>query len=324
MEMQSAIARHPFFEQMKPGLLGMVGAQAREMRFSPGQMIFRQGEPANRFYVILDGLVGLECHAPAHGDIMVQRFGGGEVLGWSWLLAPFTWEFQARAVEATEIIALDGGHLLVMCEQNHELGFELLKRMSKLIVGTLQALRRQLLTMGRWQPVMAPPVPVAQYPVRSASLSERMAEHPFLREFSPEHLAALRSVSMQAHFEPGQLLFKTGDPANRFYLIEQGRVVLAMSPAPERAPLHILGGGDALGWSWLFEPYVWHLDAQSLTSTQAIFFYGTWLREQCELDPDFGFALMKRVTRLALQRLHVTREQLITAVALKERLGVGG
>ena len=97
-----------------------------------------------------------------------------------------------------------------------------------------------------------------------------------------------------------------------------------MSPAPNRAPLHILGGGDALGWSWLFEPYVWHLDAQSLTSTQAIFFYGTWLREQCELDRDFGFELMKRMIRLALQRLHVTREQLITAVALKERLGVEG
>ena len=148
MEMQSAIARHPFFGQMKPNLLGIVCAQAQEMRFSPGQTIFRQGEPANRFYIILDGQVALECHAPPHGDILIQRFGGGEVLGWSWLLAPFAWEFQARAVEATEIIALDGGHLLVMCEQNHELGFELLKRMSKLIVATLQAIRRQLLTTG--------------------------------------------------------------------------------------------------------------------------------------------------------------------------------
>ena len=125
---------------------------------------------------------------------------------------------------------------------------------------------------------------------------------------------------MQAHFAPGQLLFKTGDPANRFYLIEQGRVVLDMTSPDRGGPLQVLGEGDVLGWSWLFEPYLWHLDARSLMPTRAIFFYGTWLRERCESDHDFGFELMKRVSRVVLQRLHATREQLMAAVALQERL----
>jgi CRP/FNR family cyclic AMP-dependent transcriptional regulator len=66
-----------------------------------------------------------------------------------------------------------------------------------------------------------------------------------------------------------------------------------------------------LGWSWLFPPYCWQFDARTLEPTEAIFFYGTPLREQCEQDHNFGFEMMKRMTQVIIQRLQGARRLLL-------------
>ena len=140
-----------------------------------------------------------------------------------------------------------------------------------------------------------------------------IADHPFLRGLSPEHLRVLADSAMRMRFETGELIFREGDPANRFYLIEKGRVSLE-SPRRDDAPaaVQIIGPGDVLGWSWLFPPYYWNFDARTLEPTTAIFFYGTRLRERCDQDHDFGFEMMKRMTQVVIARLQATRKQLIT------------
>ena len=146
------------------------------------------------------------------------------------------------------------------------------------------------------------------------SLEQIVAEHPFLRGMSPAHLAILTDAAMLAEFEGGELLFREGDPANRFYLIREGQVVLE-SPSGEGSavPIQVIGAGDVLGWSWLFPPYSWRFDARTVGPVKAIFFYGTRLREQCEADHDLGYELMKRMTAVVIQRLQGTREQLLQA-----------
>lgn len=140
-----------------------------------------------------------------------------------------------------------------------------------------------------------------------------IAEHPFLHGLKPEHLRLLVESAMQMNYEAGEIIFREGEPANRFYLIEQGRVSLESSRR-DRAPAEVeaIGPGDVLGWSWLFPPYYWHFDARTLEPTTAIFFYGTRLRDQCEQDPDFGFEMMKRMTQVVIHRLQATRKQLLS------------
>jgi len=89
---------------------------------------------------------------------------------------------------------------------------------------------------------------------------------------------------MEMKFEAGQKIFESGSPANRFYLILAGEVVLESELAEPGVmlPIQTLGPGDNLGWSWLFPPYLIHLSARAVTPTRTIFFYGTRLREQCE------------------------------------------
>lgn len=156
------------------------------------------------------------------------------------------------------------------------------------------------------------PTPAKAESSAAKAVESVIADHPFLRGLKPEHLRLLADSAMRMRYEAGELIFREGDPANRFYLIEQGQVSLE-SHRKDEAPVavQVIGPGDVLGWSWLFPPYYWHFDARVLEPTTAIFFYGTRLREQCEQNHDFGFEMMKRMTHVVIDRLQATRKQLL-------------
>jgi CRP-like cAMP-binding protein len=116
---------------------------------------------------------------------------------------------------------------------------------------------------------------------------------------------------MLTRFRAGELLFREGDPANRFYLILAGKVALEAHLRDQGvARIQIVENGDVLGWSWLFPPYYWHFDARAVEDTEAVFFYGTPLREECETDHDLGYEMVSRVARVMMERLQATRRQL--------------
>ena len=90
------------------------------------QVVFREGEPANRFYLIISGKVPVESRSGGAAPVHIETLGTGDVLGWSWLFPGFAWHFQARALETTHVIACDGAHLLVRSEEDHDFGYELM------------------------------------------------------------------------------------------------------------------------------------------------------------------------------------------------------
>jgi len=122
----------------------------------------------------------------------------------------------------------------------------------------------------------------------------------------------LTEAAMFKRFEQDEVVFNEGEPANRFYLICQGKIALESRGQGGLAPLVLFVGEDeVVGWSWLFPPYYWHFSARAVEPTNAIFFYGTRLREQCEEDPVFGYELMKRVAAIVIKRLQIARVQLL-------------
>ena len=141
-----------------------------------------------------------------------------------------------------------------------------------------------------------------------------MAGHALFEGLAPQYLALLKDAAMLKEFAAGEVIFREGDPANRFYLILDGEVALE-DPAPEGKPvlLQTIGADDVLGWSWLFPPYYWHLDARTTKPTKAMFFYGTWLRDSCERNHDFGYEMMKRMSAVIIKRLQATRKKLAEA-----------
>ena len=142
-------------------------------------------------------------------------------------------------------------------------------------------------------------------------LEAQVAAHPFLCGMSAHHIRLLADCAMRSHFEAGHVIFREGETANRFYLIEHGKVALESSALGEPVSIEEIGDGDLLGWSWLFPPYAWHFTARAVVHTTAIFFYGTVLREYSEKDHSLGFELFKRMSAVMLRRLQAARQKLL-------------
>jgi CRP-like cAMP-binding protein len=144
-ELEQSIADHPFFSGVSAERLPEVICDAREVIFQPGEVIFHENDPADRFFLIKEGEVALEFHVPGGGPLFVESIGPRSVLGWSWMVAPYVWQFTARAVTCMKVIALNGAHLLGMCERDPVFGYDLMKRITRIILSRLQATRKRLL-----------------------------------------------------------------------------------------------------------------------------------------------------------------------------------
>ena len=145
--LEPIITDQPFFRGMEPTHLRLIVGCAKNVRFDAGQTIFREGDPADHFYLIREGFVSVQFMIPHRGLTTVQTVGEGEVLGWSWLFPPYRWHFDARTQQATHALAFDGKCLRGKCEQDHDLGYEIYKRFMQLVTERLESARLQLLDL---------------------------------------------------------------------------------------------------------------------------------------------------------------------------------
>ena len=132
---------------MDPRYLELAVGCASNMRFDAGELICREGHPADHFHLIRAGRIALEIAVLGRGGLTIQTLGAGDILGWSWLVPPYTWRFDVRAAETTRAIVFDGKCLREKCEQDHELGYELQKRVIAVLGQHLDATRFRLLDL---------------------------------------------------------------------------------------------------------------------------------------------------------------------------------
>ena len=143
--LESILADHPFFKDMNPEYLKLITGCARNERFEPGQFIFRQGEKADKFYILRHGAVALEISGAERGAITVDTLGAGDILGWSWLVPPYLYHNDAHVISMTRAISLDAKCLRKKCEADHGLGYELMKRFLPVFADRLKHTELQLL-----------------------------------------------------------------------------------------------------------------------------------------------------------------------------------
>jgi len=139
------IAASPVFAGLEQVHLALIAGCAVNERFDAGAELFREGGPADRFFLIREGAVALQIDAPGRGALVIETLHAGEVVGWSWLFEPYRWQFDARATEPTAAVAFDGACLRGKCESDHELGYQLMRRFAASMIERLQATRMQLL-----------------------------------------------------------------------------------------------------------------------------------------------------------------------------------
>lgn len=143
--LEQLIVDSPVFAGLDPDQLELIAGCGTNVVYSVGDHIFREGESADTFYLVRHGLVALEVHVPNRSDLTIETVGPGEIVGWSWLVQPYRWHFDGRAVELVRAVRFDGACLRRKCEEDPLLGYDLLNRFSQILVDRLQATRLQLL-----------------------------------------------------------------------------------------------------------------------------------------------------------------------------------
>jgi len=145
--MEELIGRHPFFAGLGADAIRLIAGCASNVHFAAGDYVYTEGAAASRFYVLRHGRVAMEIHSPERGSLIIDTMDEGEVVGWSWLVPPYRYFGDGRAVTPVSAVALDGACLRGKCEADPELGYQLLKRVTSVMYQRLQSARVRLLDL---------------------------------------------------------------------------------------------------------------------------------------------------------------------------------
>ena len=142
---EEVIPELAFFKDLDPEHLRLIFGCATKMNFKQGHFLLTQGNNADYFYIISSGRVHIEADAGDKGPVTIESLGSGDILGWSWLIPPYKWRFDALVLEPTSVIAFEGKRLRALCEENKQFGYEMLKRVTHVITHRLLATRMKLM-----------------------------------------------------------------------------------------------------------------------------------------------------------------------------------
>jgi CRP/FNR family cyclic AMP-dependent transcriptional regulator len=145
------LSAHEFFSEFSDDDLKFLCECSSTREIKKGQILFLQGERADKFYVVRSGLISIQMPAIMGPALEIQAVDEDQVLGWSWLISPYQWNFQTKAEDDSELLQFDGAAILAQCELDPKLGFELVKKFAALMSVGLNAARQKM--MDEWNPV---------------------------------------------------------------------------------------------------------------------------------------------------------------------------
>ncbi|MGD8340018.1 MAG: cyclic nucleotide-binding domain-containing protein [Gammaproteobacteria bacterium] len=145
------IADSKLFSGLSAEALDFLAEHAEHRHLGEGKVLFHQGDRATQFFLMLDGHLSLEIPAIEGPVLELQDIGPGRVAGWSWLIPPNRWHFQARARTEIDYLEFDGEAILAHCEAEPKFGYELVRRFSALMSERLDFARQKM--MAEWKPI---------------------------------------------------------------------------------------------------------------------------------------------------------------------------
>ncbi len=144
------LASHEFFKGLDSSFISFLAGAVTEIHVEEDDVLFSHGKPADKFYLLREGSISIEIPALVGPPLEVQALGEGKILGWSWLIPPYKWNFLARAKEDSTVLEFDGKAILQHCEADPRFGYDLIKRFAALMSERLDAARQKL--MDQWNP----------------------------------------------------------------------------------------------------------------------------------------------------------------------------
>ncbi|MEQ1703771.1 MAG: cyclic nucleotide-binding domain-containing protein [Ilumatobacteraceae bacterium] len=143
--LHDSVAAHRFVDGLTPAHIDVLVGMARFGEYPAGTWVALRGDAADTFHLVLEGRFAIEVAAAGRDPLVVATVHPGEVLGWSWMLAPHVWHFDVLTLDHTRTIAIDGAALRAACRSDHDLGYEVSHRLARVIASRLEGTRLQLM-----------------------------------------------------------------------------------------------------------------------------------------------------------------------------------
>jgi CRP-like cAMP-binding protein len=147
--------------------------------------------------------------------------------------------------------------------------------------------------------------------VTTTTIRDLLADQPVLRGLEEDDLDLMAGCGRNDVVEPGVFLAREGEPADQFFVVRAGRVVLEVHAPTGPLLIETVGPGDLVGWSWIFPPYRWVYDVEALERARLVVIDAACLRDKCNADPAFGYRVMKTFAQVVAERLQATRLRLL-------------
>ena len=141
------IKDNSFFAGMNAEYLDLISGCGANETYQAGEYLFREGGSADKFYLIRHGGVALELYAPGREPIILQTRRDNDIMGWSWFIPPYRWEWDARALQLTRVVSFEADCLRAKLEQDHSFAYDMMKRFLPVIHDRMKAARLQMIDM---------------------------------------------------------------------------------------------------------------------------------------------------------------------------------
>jgi len=145
--LEDRLSNHSFGSGLPPAAIRMLAGIAQPCDFKAGEYLWKQGDHAQVLYLIDSGQIALEILVPHQGPLQIETLSAGEVLGWSSLIEPYRWHFDARALEDVSALVLEGKRLRQQCDDHPTVGYRILKQLTPFLEMRLQKTRLRILEL---------------------------------------------------------------------------------------------------------------------------------------------------------------------------------
>ncbi len=141
------LATHRFFEAFPEDLRRRLAQCANNVVFDAGAVLCTEGTPAKSFFALRAGRVNVGVYVPSKGLVTLETLQSGDIMGWSWVLPPYRWHFDAVAVEQVRAVELHADCLLPYFEENPAAGYHLMTAVARIMEERLESARIRLLDL---------------------------------------------------------------------------------------------------------------------------------------------------------------------------------
>ena len=147
-EIQTALQTIPWFQEIAPEYFEKLCGISSLREVEPGDELFREGDKEDYLYIVLEGRIAIEIFVPGRGRMRIYTAEPMDVVGWS-STTPVVRQRTAgaRAVFPSRLVVMEAQKLKQLCDEDHDLGYVVMRRVANVIASRLLVTRLQLLDM---------------------------------------------------------------------------------------------------------------------------------------------------------------------------------